>query len=417
MRVLRTLQISYSTEFKNQYNDENIIAKGATAEVWEVTNVYTSKKYAVKRISLEDLQSDSRIASVLIEIHCLNKLKHDNIIKYKKLYIEKEDKPTVMIVLELMKCTLYSYIHERRERIPYNEQKIIIKDVTEAINCCHSLNFVHRDVKLENILLTLNSPLRKEGTITAKLADFGFAAHCRGETDVSGKFGTRGYMAPEIYQEKLYGKKVDMWSLGVVAYYLTTKEMPFKAKTREEEQRKVELCDYSWKISELIDGYDEIQQRFIISLLQLDPRVRPTAQELLQSLWLRDVEIHPGELNSADSVSNISPISTAPTSPNRHKSGTSGTHSESDYSLNSKNTLSTNGANSADDDVETIILEVPPGFEKTAIEMGATKNATSNEWHLTSNAFRTINIEEKDNCSAIQIIDLLFGRNEPLCKL
>ena len=74
--------------------------------------------------------------------------------------------------------------------------------------------------------------------------------------------------------------------------------------------------------------------------------------------------------------------------------------------------INTFGGYSADDDMETIILEVPPGFEKTAAEMGAVKNATSNEWHLTSNAFRTLNIEERDNCSAIQIIDLIFGRSE-----
>lgn len=407
---MRTLHIPYSKGFEEQYHEEEVIAKGATAEVFKATSVHTSEKYAVKKICLEDLQNDNRTASVLIEIHCLHKLKHDNIIKYKNLYIENEGKPQVMIVLELMKCTLYSYIHERKERVPYDEQKIIMKDVTEAINCCHSFNMVHRDVKLENILLTFDSPCRKEGALTAKLADFGFAAHCRGDTDVKGKFGTRGYMAPEIYQGKSYGKKVDMWSLGVVAYYLAAKQMPFKAKTKEEEKSKVELCDYSWKISERIDEYDEVQQSFIIKLLQLDPRVRPSAYELLQSLWLKDVEIPLPDVFSSECAGSISPVSTAPNTPNRPRSGTA--FSESDQSVYSKYTVNTFGGYSADDDMETIILEVPPGFEKTAAEMGAVKNATSNEWHLTSNAFRTLNIEERDNCSAIQIIDLIFGRSE-----
>ena len=410
LKVLRALQISYSNDFDHQYNQEDLIAKGATAEVWKATNVYTNKTYAVKKICLEDLQNDNRIASVLIEIHCLNKLRHNNIIKYKKLYIDKDERPKVMIVLELMKCTLYTYIHETKERLSYDVQKIIVKDIAEAINCCHSLNFVHRDVKLENILISLDSSDRKEGNVTAKLADFGFAAHCTGDTDVSGKFGTRGYMAPEIYQDKPYGKKVDIWSLGVVAYYLTAKEMPFKAKTKEEEKRRVELGDYSWKISEVIDGYDESQQKFIVSLLQVDPRVRPTAYEMLQNLWLSDVVVPPSEELEVGSVGSISPVSTAPNSPSRSKSETAGALSVSDYSLTSKNTASTN---SADDDMETIILEVPPGFEKTAIEMGAIKNTATNEWHLTSNAFRTINVDEQDNCSAIQIIDLIFGRGEP----
>ena len=74
-----------------------------------------------------------------------------------------------MIVLELMKCTLYTYIHETKERLSYDVQKIIVKDIAEAINCCHSLNFVHRDVKLENILISLDSSDNKNGNVTGYL--------------------------------------------------------------------------------------------------------------------------------------------------------------------------------------------------------------------------------------------------------
>ena len=68
-----------------------------------------------------------------------------------------------------------------------------------------------RDVKLENILLSFHNPLRKQGTVTAKLADFGFSAFCCGLFDASGHYGTRGYIAPEIYRERAYGKPIDMW--------------------------------------------------------------------------------------------------------------------------------------------------------------------------------------------------------------
>ena len=199
-----------------------------------------------------------------------------------------------------------------------------------------------------------------------------------------------------------------MTTIGVVAYYIATKEMPFKAKTKEMEKQRVELCDYSWKINESIDGYDECQQNFIISLLQLDPRVRPTAEEMLEDPWLRDVVIPVTEEQDIETVVTISPISTAPNTPNRARTST-GVISESEYSFNSRNTVSTNGTST--DDMETIIIEVPPGFENTAVEMGAVKCGTS--WHLTSNAFRAIKIEE-ENCNAIQIIDMLFNRKESI---
>lgn len=91
----------------------------------------------------------------------------------------------------------------------------------------HSQLIVHRDLKLENILVS------DRGRV--KIIDFGFGI--RTPTDVNLKIfcGTSAYMSPEIVRKSEYnGFKADIWSLGVVLYVLLTGKFPFKAKTEKE---------------------------------------------------------------------------------------------------------------------------------------------------------------------------------------
>ena len=75
----------------------------------------------------------------------------------------------------------------------------------------HSKDYVHRDLKPENILVD------QDGSI--KLADFGLAAHFKLNKNIEDRAGTYKYMAPEqATQGKIYGKKIDIWALGIIMY-------------------------------------------------------------------------------------------------------------------------------------------------------------------------------------------------------
>jgi serine/threonine protein kinase len=94
---------------------------------------------------------------------------------------------------------------------------------------------VHRDLKLENVLLD------KYGNV--RLIDFGFAKSLRGDDFLRSRCGSPAYVAPEIVSGAAYTSAVDIWSLGVILYCLTLRSLPFKGSNVEEQLRKVVTLD------------------------------------------------------------------------------------------------------------------------------------------------------------------------------
>ncbi len=120
---------------------------------------------------------------------------------------------------------LFDYLKERHFSI--SEQRA--RELSESLSCAlyylHSYGIVHRDLKLENIMMTDNS----EQSVP-KLVDFGLSKFMGPLETSNDPFGTVGYAAPEILKKLPYGKSVDIWSLGVIIYVLLVGFMPFYAK-------------------------------------------------------------------------------------------------------------------------------------------------------------------------------------------
>jgi serine/threonine protein kinase len=93
-----------------------------------------------------------------------------------------------------------------------------IHGILSGLAYLHSKNIIHRDVKLENVLVTSTS-------CDVMLADFGLAVPCK-EEELYKKCGSPGYLAPEIFAKR-YGKKADVFSAGVVLYTMLSGQMPF----------------------------------------------------------------------------------------------------------------------------------------------------------------------------------------------
>jgi len=93
----------------------------------------------------------------------------------------------------------------------------------KAIDHCHFHGFVHRDIKLENILIDKEFKIR--------LVDFGFAGPVKGREDsglLKTKLGTHGHRAPEMYSRKSYeGKGIDIFALGVSLFMMVYRSYPF----------------------------------------------------------------------------------------------------------------------------------------------------------------------------------------------
>lgn len=161
-------------------------------------------------------------------------------------------------------------------RIPMDECARLFSQIVSAVHYAHSLNCVHRDLKLENILLD------KKGN--AKLTDFGFTRECVSKSSLETICGTTVYMAPELTQRKPYdGFKIDIWSLGIILYTMINGTMPFD----EDDEAKTK-----WKI---VNDVPEFNDEFMNSdakdlikkLLAKNPSERPSMEQILSHPFLQ----------------------------------------------------------------------------------------------------------------------------------
>ena len=123
----------------------------------------------------------------------------------------------------LSNTTMHGYIKTfENRRIPEKEVRFIFKQLTEGIHYLHSNSYVHRDIKLENILID-----KKNKTI--KIIDFGFSVSVQPDKKLCMFCGTPSYMAPEIVSKQEYnGKFVDFWAMGILLFTMLCGTFPFK---------------------------------------------------------------------------------------------------------------------------------------------------------------------------------------------
>lgn len=112
----------------------------------------------------------------------------------------------------------------------------------DAIRYLHSMNVVHRDIKLENVLVRTVGRAQNQ-TLHVRLADFGFATILKPNGKLDASMGTKYYLAPEILDKKKYDYKVDVWSATIVLFVMLCGKHPVKAKTIQDMQKQLKKFD------------------------------------------------------------------------------------------------------------------------------------------------------------------------------
>jgi serine/threonine protein kinase len=141
-----------------------------------------------------------------------------------------EDQNNIYIVLEFLSGgDLFDYMKKRNFSVPDEMSRTIISKIANAIYYMHRMSIVHRDIKLENVMMTRDSDINSE----PKLIDFGLAKAMGPEEDIQEKFGTLGYCAPEILNRGKYDISVDLFSLGVMIFAMLSGHFPFAGQTEE----------------------------------------------------------------------------------------------------------------------------------------------------------------------------------------
>lgn len=215
-----------------------------------------------------------------------------NIVSCEDIYVEKQNNGigyNVYIRMELLK-PLNQYL---QNQVLSEEEVIRIgKDICWALILCHRQNIIHRDIKPSNILRSFHG--------NYKLGDFGISKVMEQTTTATG-IGTKGYAAPEVFRMKRYGKTADIYSLGVVLYWLLNeRRMPFMESAFSSEeagiiQTTTVTADETPNF-ETDPGNDTVDQVFLFSINEAEQyfendearRCAATKYALAQGIWINE---------------------------------------------------------------------------------------------------------------------------------
>ncbi|CAD8146346.1 unnamed protein product [Paramecium octaurelia] len=237
------------------------------------------RQFVCKSFQKADLQMVIKLKdSVIGEILLLRQVNHPNVIKLFEIH---EDSKNIYLIYEWAMGELFQEFQQiKAKKSRFTEQQVsnIMRQIFLGLSYIHSLNIMHRDIKLENILIKDQSSI--------VIADFGLAAKKLPKFEFK-KYGTPGYIAPEVLNLKVYNEKVDIFSAGVVAYILLTQKPVFTGSTISAilNQNTAGKIDFD-KPSFINLSKDA--QFFLRKVLSLEEDQRPSAQDCLDSSFLKN---------------------------------------------------------------------------------------------------------------------------------
>jgi tRNA A-37 threonylcarbamoyl transferase component Bud32 len=266
--------ISNSIGFKfvsNEYTIKENIGHGYFSIVKLAENKITQQKIAIKIMKKKNL-SDRSKEYIREEAEILKLCDHPNIIK---LVDSCEDKEHIFIMLEYIDGgSLRKYYTNHTERF-HNETFVIkiLKNIAEGIGYLHRQGIMHRDIKPENILIS------DKDSFVIKIIDFGLSKIIPHSQKTNLLVGTLNYSAPEVLKKKTYNNKVDIWSFGILAFYLLCGSFPFETNGHQVLfTEEIPFTDMIWK--KRSSGIKKIIKKCLL----LDYEKRINAEELLKLL-------------------------------------------------------------------------------------------------------------------------------------
>lgn len=273
-----------SGKVTDKYKIGKTLGKGAFAVVKIGTHLVTNKKYAIKILNLpladaKSTKDSFSRAETLYEINLLCKLEHPNVIHFKEYF---ESDSTVHIITELLKGG--EMLESLVERGTYTEEdaRLVFSQLISAIDYIHSQKVVHRDLKLENLLLTEKGKLDR-----IKIVDFGLAKNT--ETDnMQTVCGSPQYVSPEVLLQKkgnLYGPEVDLWSAGVILFCMLGGYPPFYDDSEMEMFKQIKAAAFDFD-EDVWEPISESAKDLIRGLLTVDPAKRITSKGCLAHPWV-----------------------------------------------------------------------------------------------------------------------------------
>ena len=258
------------------YTVEKLIGQGAFGKVLLGFSILTGRKVAIKAIDRSHLENEYSRRKIFREVYILKKLKSRFVVKILEVFETDEN---FLIVMEYVPGgDLLNYL-KLHGRMSEDKCKKIFYQVVLGVNTIHKHGILHRDIKLDNILLdkSLNY---------IKICDFGVSKLVHKGEIITDQCGTPAYLAPEIVLDKGYeGFWSDIWSLGVLLYCMVCGTVPFKANTLQDLHKAILVGKY-----DLPEFLSANLKHLIRSMLVIVPNRRIPVEKILRHRWFDDCE-------------------------------------------------------------------------------------------------------------------------------
>ncbi|KAI6716316.1 hypothetical protein PZA11_002612 [Diplocarpon coronariae] len=288
--------------FQDQYSISNrMLGSGQYGKVFLAKEVVSSKQVACKIVDFEEAMQNQGAMSqtslatssgnymitrdnIMREIRILSDLSHPHIVNLRKAFYSER---TIYTFTDLAPGgDLFSYVGKLNGSLTDLESRVITRQIVSALDFMHTKGVAHRDIKLENVLITQTD---FGGRVV--LTDFGFASHTQSNAGrMLSNVGTPGYLAPEVvraeHTHQRYTTAADMWSLGMLIARLLIGDTILS----ENELHSAQLNMADWILSRVNDNHLDLKpraSRFMQRLFVLDPCHRMTAPEALKHSWLK----------------------------------------------------------------------------------------------------------------------------------
>ncbi|XP_059151041.1 serine/threonine-protein kinase Nek4-like isoform X2 [Physella acuta] len=252
-----------------------VIGKGSYGEVWLARHKKDKKQYVLKKLNLGKASKRER-KSAEQEAKLLSKLKHPNIVAYKDSF--ETDNGFLFIAMQYCEGgDLYARLKEQKS-VPLEERQVVewFVQIAMALQYMHERNILHRDLKTQNIFLTKSKII--------KVGDLGIARVLENASDMATTLiGTPYYMSPELFSNKPYNHKSDVWALGCCVYEMTTLKHAFNAKDMNSLVYKI----LKGRMPPMPRQYSVELLTLMRSMLHQDPEKRPSVNRILRDPYIK----------------------------------------------------------------------------------------------------------------------------------